>query len=231
MNAERGPQIIDHWLKSLGEEKRPHEGEVKKLLQAYGIDVPRGIFLPWDVPFSMTVVSERGITPPYAVKVCSAEILHKTEHGGVILEVDSDSLASAVAGIKKQFPGSGVLVETMVSFSSGEFIVGGMMDPVFGPAVMVGAGGILTELFKDVTFRLAPCSKEETHRMLKELTVYPLLDGYRGSVIDPDRFAAIISSVGDLIAHLGAEFSQLDINPIVYSNGKWVALDAMIVLT
>jgi 3-hydroxypropionyl-CoA synthetase (ADP-forming) len=105
-----------------------------------------------------------------------------------------------------------------------------MMDPVFGPAVMVGAGGIFTELFKDVTFRLAPCPQEEALRMLKELTVYPLIEGYRGSTIDPNKFARIISIVGNMIVDLGNVFSQLDINPIVYSEGRWAALDAMIVL-
>ena len=145
---------------------------------------------------------QSGLSPPYVAKVCSPEILHKTELNGVILGLEPDSLEPALEDLRERFPGSGILLEEMVPFSSGEFIIGGMMDPVFGPAVMVGAGGVLTELFKDVTFRLAPCSPEEAHRMLRELTVYPLLEGYRGNAIDPAGFARIISSVGDMIVEL-----------------------------
>lgn len=95
---------------------------------------------------------------------------------------------------------------------------------------MFGVGGILTELYKDVTFRLAPLDKEEACRMLKELTISEVLQGYRGSHMDLDSLAEIVSSVGDIVAELGDRFNQLDINPIVFDGERWVALDAVLLI-
>ena len=111
-----------------------------------------------------------------------------------------------------------------------EFILGALVDPSFGPAVMVGAGGILTELYKDVSFRLVPCTLEEARRMLGELTVSPVLQGFRGLRIDSDTLAETIIRVSRVVQDLGDRFSQLDINPLVYAGGRWVVLDAKLVL-
>jgi acetyltransferase len=118
----------------------------------------------------------------------------------------------------------------MVPYRGGEIIIGALHDPTFGPAVMVGAGGILTELYKDVAFRLAPFAAEEAHLMLEELTIYPTLRGYRGLSGDADSLADILSKVAGLALELIREGCQLDINPIVWSRDRWVALDVKAII-
>ena len=130
-----------------------------------------------------------------------------------------------VAALQQRFPSAGILVEEMVPYRGVEIIIGALYDPTFGPAVMVGAGGILTELYKDVAFRLAPCTAKEARHMLEELTIYPTLRGYRGLSGDADSLAQIVSKVAELALQLIREGCQLDINPIVWSRDRWVALD------
>jgi len=95
---------------------------------------------------------------------------------------------------------------------------------------MVGAGGILTELYKDVSFRLAPCTTKEAHYMLEELTIFPTLHGYRGLSADSDSLAGTVERVAELAVHLIHRGCQLDINPIVWVEDRWVALDVKVVL-
>ena len=122
------------------------------------------------------------------------------------------------------------LVEEQLSPRGPELIIGALVDPDFGPAVMVGAGGILTELYRDVSFRLAPCDAEEARDMLGELAVAPLFAGFRGIALDADALARVIVAAGQLAVELGPSFSQLDINPIVSVGNGFVALDAKLVL-
>ncbi len=217
--------MIVSWLKNLHIPGKPDEWEVKELLKSRGIRVPDGFILEPDQKADF----ER-INFPVAVKVCDSEILHKTDVGGVSLNINDNALIDTILEMRKKFPGKRLLVEKMSSFSGLEFIIGGLVDPTFGPAVMVGAGGILTELYRDVTFRLVPLDKNEAVRMLRELTVSAVLEGYRGSMMDIKEFADIIVSIGDLIVEIGDSFSQLDINPFVFTDEGWMALDGMLVL-
>jgi len=120
--------------------------------------------------------------------------------------------------------------EEIVEHRGSEIIIGALYDPIFGPAVMAGAGGILTELYKDVSFRLAPYTKKEAHYLLEELIIYPTLKGYRGLSADVDSLAGIIERVAELASHLISAGCQLDINPIVWSQNRWIALDVKVVL-
>jgi acetyltransferase len=164
------------------------------------------------------------------VKVCSGEIIHKTEHNGVILGVHEDAVEEAAAGIRGSFPGSPVLIEEMVSYGGFEFILGVLEDAGFGPAVMAGAGGILTELYQDVAFRLAPCSAREARRMLEELRIFPVLSGYRNINMDHRGLADIIVKLADFSLVYSPGGRQLDINPIVWDGSGWVVLDAKAVM-
>ncbi len=217
--------MIESWLKGLRIPGKPDEWEVKKLLKLKGIRVPEGFVT--DPGADAAPVS---FNFPVAVKVCDPDILHKTDVGGVALNVFEKDYAGTVEKIQEKFPGSRIMVEEMSTYSGIEFILGGLVDPTFGQAIMAGAGGILTELYKDVTFRLVPLDKDEALRMLKELTVSAVLQGYRGSKMDIEELAEILVSVGDLISELGPHFSQLDINPLVYTSNGWTALDGMLVL-
>jgi len=164
------------------------------------------------------------------LKVCSPDILHKTEHGGVVLGVDAARLAAEVTAMRGRFPGQAILVEEQVRIQGSECIVGALVDEEFGPAVMVGAGGILTELYRDIAFRLAPCSVGEAHRMIAELKIAPLFKGFRGITLDAEGLARTIAAVADLTLDLGTSFSQLDLNPLGFVGDGWVTLDAKLVL-
>lgn len=215
----------EKWLKTLKISGKPDEWEVKQLLQFTGINVPTGILItPEKNPETFS------LSFPCAVKVCDPSILHKTDCGGLYLNVNEDDLPKIISKLKMQFPGSNILIEEQVKYERTEFIIGALVDPVFGPAIMFGAGGILTELYKDVTFRLAPCSTKEAERMLKELTISEVLQGYRESSMDLKSLAEIISLIGDLVVLMGDRFNQLDINPIVYGEKGWFALDGVLML-
>lgn len=212
------------WLEGLNIPGNPDEWEVKELFKLYNINTPNGVLIRSDEDFNGSELQK-----PLVVKVCDPKILHKTDIGGVKLNV-SDNLDAVISEMKNLFPESNLLVEEMVPYTGIEFIIGALVDPDFGPALMVGAGGILTELYKDVKFRLAPISKSEAVRMLKELTVAEILQGYRGSKMELFPLADLVVSVGELVNDLGSTFNQLDMNPVVFSKGKWVALDGMAIL-
>jgi hypothetical protein len=144
----------------------------------------------------------------------------------VRLDVSAGALAATVAALRERFPGAALLVEEHVRAAEPELIVGGLRDPTFGPAILVGRGGFLTELVPDVAFRLAPCAEAEALRMLDELSLAPLFRGYRGRRLDADALARILCAVGGLILALGDRFDQLDVNPLVFAGQQWMALDA-----
>ncbi len=222
---------IDDWFTGLAVPGLPDEHEVKALLAHYDIAVPRGMRLgPVDTSPAEAAVRVE-FAPPYVVKVCSAHILHKTEQNGVALNLTRQTLPDTIRDLQERFPGAFLLVEEDIHWQGNEFILGALVDPSFGPALMIGAGGILTELYKDVSFRLLPCTLEEARRMLRELIVSPVLEGYRGLRIDSDALAETIIRVGRFVQDLGARFNQLDINPLVYAEGRWVVLDAKLVLS
>ncbi len=216
---------VKTWLEQLKIPGKPDEAELKGLLDQHGISVPQGFVLPPDKAVETGILA-----PPYAVKVCAPDIFHKTEAGGVRLNLGRAELFEAVAKLRSRFPGTPLLIEQQIRFSGPEFILGALRDPDFGPAVMVGAGGILTELYRDVSFRLAPLSEAEAGRMLSELRLYPVLTGFRGLCPDRQALTAIIATLGDLAAGLGERLGQLDINPLVWSNDRWLALDAKMAL-
>jgi len=223
---------VKKWHSSLSIPGKPNEWESKGLLNSIGVSTPRGVFIePGNSLAPDGDVSVLGSSRHCVVKVCSESLLHKTEVGGVLLDISENHLPAAVAKLQKTFPSAGVLVEEMVQYRGSEIIIGALYDPTFGPAVMVGAGGILTELYKDVSFRLAPCTRKEAHYMLEELTIFPTLQGYRGLSADIDSLAGTIERAAELAVHLVHRGCQLDINPIVWSQDRWVALDVKVVLT
>lgn len=223
--------VVDGWIRGLGTGGRPHEHDGKRLLSEVGIAAPEGILVEPDSHHEVRrQLGQLSQTGHFAAKVCSPDILHKTEKEGVVLDLETDELPPAVEALLTRFPGSPVLVERMVPFSGPEIIVGALYDLTFGPAVMAGAGGIFTELYGDVAFRLAPCSRVEAVRMLGELTVFPALTGFRGIGSDIEALAGLIESVAELAGALMEEGRQLDVNPVVWDGSKWVALDVKIVL-
>ncbi len=173
-----------------------------------------------------------------ALKIESPDILHKTEIGGVLLKLDDEeavrrgyrSLLQRATDALPQARLKGVLVQPM---SSGhlELVVGVQRDPVFGMVVMVGLGGILVEVLKDVVFRRAPFSIDEGERMLAELRMGALLDGVRGQpAVDRRAIARLLANLSRWAARMQPMLAELDLNPVLVGSDGPVAVDCVMVL-
>ena len=208
----------------------------KSLLAAYGIPVTQPQAA--DSPDEAVRVA-RQIGYPVAIKILSPEISHKTDVGGVELNVAGDdevrsTFEKMIAAARRNRPDArvdGVTVQRMVSVPRGcEMIVGAKRDPVFGSVLMVGAGGTRAELFKDRVLELPPLSERLARRMLQSLQTWPLLAGYRGRpAMAVDRLLEILMRFSYLIADY-PEINELDVNPLLVTPHDVLALDARIVL-
>ena len=218
-------EMVSQWINDLRIEGKPDEWESKNLLKMMGLNVELG----------RRIMPGESVKPddfkfPLALKVCDPDILHKTESGGVRLNVKRDNFEEVLGELRRIFPSSPLLADPMCSIVGPEFILGGMVDPVFGPAVMVGAGGVLTEIYEDAVFRLCPCSKGEALRMLNELKIAPVLKGYRDSPLSMDELADEVSRLSELFDAFDGKLNQIDINPMVYTGENWTALDCVFIL-
>ena len=174
---------------------------------------------------------------PVVLKIVSPQIIHKTDFGGVILNVANQKELSVqyeklIAEIKSREPSAtirGVLVEKMMPVST-EVIVGGLRDKQFGPSVMFGMGGIFAEVYDDVTFRIAPIDRIDALNMIHGLRGSMILEGIRGKPpLDLDGIVDVLIHVSGMICQHD-RISQLDLNPvIVYSEGV-CAVDSRIIL-
>jgi acetyl-CoA synthetase (ADP-forming) len=177
------------------------------------------------------VEAARKLGYPVVMKGCSAELAHKTEAGMVALNIDSPE---ETARVFDEFTGKmknldGVLVEKMMK-GSREFVIGLSRDPQFGPCVMFGLGGIFTEALKDVTFRVAPLTREDALEMIDEIKTKKLLGEFRGSpAVDREALAKALVGVGELGLKYDS-IAEIDINPLIISGDKPVAVDALVVL-
>jgi acetyltransferase len=211
------------------------EVESKAVLKAFGIPMTKEILVPVGAD---AAAAARGLKGPFAVKIVSRDIAHKTEAGGVRLGVAASDLAGAAAAViesgKRYKPGAridGVLVCEMARGL--EALIGVVNDAGFGPTVAVGLGGVLTEVLRDVTFRVAPFDLETARDMIAELRAARLFDGYRGKpAADREALAATLVEVSRMAAALGPRLKEMDINPVfVGGEGQGVvAADALIVL-
>ena len=173
------------------------------------------------------------------MKIDSPDILHKSDVGGVKLNLHTPEQIEAafheiLENVQRHKPDArinGVLVVKMLK-PGVEMLLGVNNDPQFGPMVMVGMGGVLVELFKDVALYPAPLNRSEAMEMLKSLKSYRLLTGYRGSQpCDVDALCAAIVGIGTYAAENRAVLKELDVNPVfVYPQGEGVAIaDALVV--
>jgi acetate---CoA ligase (ADP-forming) subunit beta len=168
---------------------------------------------------------------PVVMKGCSAELAHKTESGMVKLNVgNSEEVARVFDELTAKMKNlDGVLIEKMVK-GSREFVIGLSRDPQFGPCVMFGLGGIFTEALKDVTFRVAPLSKEDALEMIDEIKTKKLLGEFRGSpAVDREALAKALVGIGELGISCDS-IAEIDINPLIICGDKPVAVDALVVL-
>ena len=160
---------------------------------------------------------------PLALKIQSPDIAHKTEIGGVRLGLTTaaglrqayDEVLAAARRLKPEARLEGVLLQPMAR-PGVEMIVGTIRDPGFGPLVMVGAGGVMTELFRDVSYRLAPVDADEALAMLRELRAAPLLEGFRGAApADVAALARLVAQLSDFAATYRDLVQEVEINPVI----------------
>lgn len=214
------------------------ESRSKAVLRAYGIPVT-GEKLVRSAAEAAAAAGEMGY--PVVLKIESPDILHKTEAGGVLLNLPDaaaveEGYERIIKGAQDYNPAArldGVLVQEMLPAGL-EIILGLKKDPIFGPTLLFGLGGIYVELLRDVALRSAPLREEDAREMLDEIQGKALLDGLRGQPPrDRRALVSIMMKLSRMAVELGDEIAELDINPLIlYPDGEGaVAADALIVLT
>ena len=212
------------------------ESTSKALLEAY------------EIPVSKTFVARSGddavrlanrVGYPVAIKIMSGEITHKTDVGGVALNLANDQavrnafeqVMNSASAVRPEAHLEGVTIQQMVGHPGGqELIIGAKRDAVFGTVLMVGAGGTSAELFQDRALELPPLTERLTRRMLESLRSWPLLNGYRGAApLNVDRLIEILIRLSYLVADY-PEIKELDVNPMLVTPEDVIALDARIIL-
>ena len=211
--------------------------EAKQVCDAYGIAMPaQGVARSRDE--ACAIAAEIGY--PVVAKIESRDVLHKTDIGGVIVGLETDEALreachEVVERTRARNPDAsidGVLVQRQFAAGEGatEVIVGAATDPVFGKLVAFGLGGVLVEVLRDLTFRLAPATEEEAAGMLDELAGAAVLDGVRGAhAVDRAALASLIAAVGRLVTDV-PEIHELDLNPVFATPDGVCAVDARILL-
>jgi acyl-CoA synthetase (NDP forming) len=209
------------------------EHSAKAILAAAGLPVIKDALVNSSAEVIDTV---RKLNAPVVLKIVSPDILHKTEAGGVKLGVTAETAEEAygaiVASAKRYAPDAridGVIVSPMAP-DGVECILGARNDPVFGPVVLFGLGGVFTEVLKDVSFRRAPFGVEMAHEMVEELKSVELLKGARGQpATDLDALAQAISRLSLFAAAHGDAIESVEMNPLRATPDGCLALDALIV--
>jgi len=210
------------------------EPEAKELIETFGIKTTRHIVTSSN---EEAIQAARSIGYPVVLKIVSSDISHKTDVGGVKLGIKDDegvrdAYDEIIKNIEERQPAArihGILVQEMATPST-EVIVGGLRDPQFGPAVMFGLGGIFVEVFKDVSFRIAPVEEYEALDMIHDVKGAKVLKGFRNrEAADISALAQTIIQVSDIMVSI-EEIKEIDLNPVlVYPKGI-KAVDARIIL-
>jgi acyl-CoA synthetase (NDP forming) len=201
------------------------EHEAKQLLRSHGLAVPDGIVCP----HGEAVQAAEKLGYPVTLKVSSAAIAHKTEAGGVALNLKTADEVKAAAERMAQLADD-VMVERMVTGAVAELIIGLKSDPQFGLALVLGAGGILTELLKDSATLILPTSRAEIERALKSLKIWKLVEGFRNKSGDQEGVIKAIEAIAGFAESRRGSIEELDVNPLlVLPPGQGaVAVDALI---
>src|ERR1700704_1954487 len=208
--------------------------EARGICEAYGINIPKeGVAKTGEEAVKLAT----SIGLPVVMKIVSPQILHKPEAGGVLVGVNSaeqvaQGFSTIVENARKYDPKAeilGVQIQQMLS-GGHEVIIGAVTDPAFGKLVAFGMGGVLVEVLKDITFRLAPATTEDALSMLDGIQAAEILRGVRGAQpVDREALGTMIERVSALVADF-PEISELDLNPVFASEKDATAADVRVVL-
>lgn len=210
------------------------EVEAKDLLKQAGISVV-DTRLAGSREAAVAIAHEMGF--PVALKIASPDVIHKSDIGGVKLNLKTatqvgKAFDSIVAAVKRGSPQAtihGVSVQKMAR-PGVEVIIGMSKDAQFGPVLMFGLGGVLVEILKDVSFRIVPLAKRDAREMIREIKGYPLLEGYRGQEpVDVASLEEMVLKVSHFVEQ-HPEIKELDLNPVFAYRDGAVAVDARIIL-
>jgi len=201
------------------------ENEVKDLLRAYNIPTTK-----------YKVVNKEGdldkidLKFPVALKVCSSKILHKTDVGGVKLNIkDKKELKKIFKEFRKKFLKENLLVDQMEE-KGVEIIIGLVQDPTFSLSIMCGIGGIYTELYQDVTFRVVPIDRYDAEQMIEEIKGKKLLEGFRNIPANKQLVIDLLMKVSKIGEELDEHIDQMDLNPVFVYEKSLCVVDAKLIL-
>jgi succinyl-CoA synthetase beta subunit len=199
------------------------EYEVKEILKKYKVPVP-----------AYKIIKGEYVNPqlnyPLAIKVSDPEILHKTDVGGVILNINNEKeLIKNFNILKAKFPNSNVLVEEMQSPGI-EIIIGVIKDPTFGASIMFGIGGIYAELYKDVTFRLVPITRIDAEEMIDDIKARQIFYGFRGMKVYKEGVIDLLLKISKIAEDLKEYINQMDLNPVFVRENDLVVVDAKLIV-
>lgn len=218
--------MLDIIEKALSEgRKHLAENEVKELLRGAGIETTDFQYVR-----EISELDMDALQYPVVLKVCSPDIIHKTDVGGVVLDIQTtEELDKHFKLFKKKFPNEGFLIEPMY-VSRVEVIIGIVKDATFGLTLMFGLGGIYTEVYKDVTFRVIPIRRNDADEMLSEIKAAPILEGFRKVKVDRKGLIELLLKVSKLGDELHDQIDQMDLNPVFVTADGVIVVDAKMIL-
>ena len=221
------PKSLIYNAKSSGR-KALNEYEAKLFLAAFGVPICREV-LASSVDAAAAEAVKMGF--PVVLKASGEKLAHKTEAGGVVLNVKNELEIRSEGRRLLEIPGCESLSVQEMIVGARELVCGLTRDPSFGPSVMFGIGGILTETLKDIVFRIAPLTMYDAKDMMSGIRANTILQPFRGeAAVDEDLLAKVLIAVGEI----GLQYesiAEIDINPLkIRRDGKPVAVDALILL-
>lgn len=231
MAKERVQKIFDSI--SSQKEKVITEELAKQVLSEYGVKVPKYALV---TGLEEAESKAREVGFPIVAKIVSPEILHKTDVKGVKVGLQNEDAVKETFNdmygrLSREYNVKGVLLERMAAPGGVELIVGLQNDPQFGPVIMVGIGGIYTEVFKDVSFRVLPITDEDAISMINDLKGNKILRGFRGMPpVSMEMLARALVSIGKFGTEMAPYYESVDFNPVIFYENDYVAVDAKILL-
>jgi len=231
MANEKVQKIFDDIYFS--KEKVITEELAKQILSEYDVRVPK-YALVTNAEEAQMQAEKVGF--PLVAKIVSPEILHKTDVQGVKVGLQNqsdvkDAFNDIYGRLSKQYKVKGLLLEKMATTGGAELIVGLQNDPQFGPVIMAGIGGIYTEVFRDVSFRVLPITKEDAISMIEDLKGNKILKGFRGAPpVNVNVLAEALVNIGKFGTEMASNYESIDFNPIIFYENDYIVVDAKIIL-
>jgi acyl-CoA synthetase (NDP forming) len=215
-------QVIETLMKRKGAFA---EDEVKDILKAYNIPTTT-----YAVVIKESDLDSLDLQYPVALKVCSSKILHKTDVGGVKLNIqDKQELLKYFKEFKQKFPKEKFLIDQMQE-KGVEIIVGLVNDATFGLSIMCGIGGIYTELYQDVSFRVIPIDRYDAEQMIEEIKGKKLLEGFRNIPANKSLVIDLLLKISKFGLTYIDKIDQMDLNPVFVYGDRICVVDAKLII-